>query len=346
MTEKTSGSAADGHQEKPLDSVEVDRICRSLLGAGLEHLSFPGGRSRKTVVASTVDGKTYAITKRPKPNRAALEVAVMRALNARQAPVPNVVASSEGWLVQSYIGSRRLSEVLDSANLEELNSWLRLAMDSLVEIHTAGREAGLNHKVARIGVNQGWLEQLMTLPERIGELVQLPAPQFDKNKLAAQLSIPNPAFIKWDARPGNAMVSDQGKILWIDWEHCGARDPLDDLCWMLGDEWTPYNLEMEEQLLQEYLPLFSGERSSQEACDYLRSFGSLHMCVRLLLILSRKGEGEWWNRQKSLAGDKIGVTADSAERLCRRAAHWSALSPMLAPLSSWFVNVQATIAKL
>jgi len=53
---------------------------------------------------------------------------------------------------------------------------------------------------------------------------------------------------------------------------------MDDMAWLLGDEWTPSVPELEAQLLDIYLPLFSRQRTVDESRDYLMTFGALHMC--------------------------------------------------------------------
>ena len=324
-----------------MDLTEATRVCESLLGKSLKQLSFPGGRQRKTILATMEDGSLYAVTKRRKSNRAELEEGVMRALIARGAPIPSIAAFADGWLIQEYVGAVRLSEKLDAAvTQEEIKGWLAQGLDSLLAIQRAGRSANLSAQVAGIGHKEGWLDRLMAMPEEIAQHLEMATPIIDKEKSASVLAVPYRAFIKWDARPGNAIVSGKNTISWIDWEHCGTRDPLDDLAWLLGDEWTPNIPELESQLLDTYLPLFSEQRTVDQSRDYLMTFGTLHMCVRLSLILSHKGDGKWWDRQRALAGDKIGVTADSVERLCQRAARWSAASSVLQSLSGWFLEIQ------
>lgn len=324
-----------------MDLTEATQVCESLLGKSLRQLSFPGGRQRKTILATMEDGSLYAVTKRRKSNRAVLEEGVMRALIARGAPIPSIAAFADGWLIQEYVGGVRLSEKLNAATTQaEIKDWLLQGLDSLLAIQQAGRNAGLSAQVAGIGHKEGWLDRLMAMPEEIGQHLEKATPAIDKEHLASVLAVPFPAFIKWDARPGNAMVSKNNAISWIDWEHCGTRDPLDDMAWLLGDEWTPNIPELEAQLLDTYLPLFSEQRTADQSRDYLMTFGTLHMCVRLSLILSHKGDGTWWDRQRALAGDKIGVTADSVERLCQRAARWSAASPVLQSFSGWFLEIQ------
>jgi hypothetical protein len=101
----------------------------------------------------------------------------------------------------------------------------------------------------------------------------------------------------------------------------------------------------EPELLADYLAEFTGDDPAA-AWDYLMTFGTLHMCVRLSLILSRKEDGDWWDRDYCLGGDKIGVTLPEALTLARRAARWSAASTLLAPLSPWFNDVASRMQEL
>ena len=80
-------------------------------------------------------------------------------------------------------------------------------------------------------------------------------------------------------------------VRWIDWEHCGCRDPLDDLVSLLCDEYTPDWPDVEGRLLAHFLPAFVGGSSTDDASDYLATFGALHSCVRLALILEEKADG-------------------------------------------------------
>ena len=197
----------------------------------------------------------------------------------------------------------------------------------------------------RIGNKPSWLKTLTGMPARIGEHLDLPAPVLPSEAIMAQLVVKQPVFIKWDARPGNAAVRADGTVAWFDWEHCGCRAPLDDLGWLLGDEWSPDEPSSEAALLESYLADFAGDDSGA-ARDYLMTFGTLHMCVRLSLILSRKEDDDWWDRDYCLDGDKIGVTLREATTLAGRAARWSAASTLLAPLSPWFADVANRMREL
>ena len=98
----------------------------------------------------------------------------------------------------------------------EIKDLLEQGLDSLLAIQQVGRSAGLSTRVAEIGHKEGWLDRLMAMPEEISQHLEKATPAFDKEKLVCALAIPNSALIKWDARPGNAMVSNKNAIRWID----------------------------------------------------------------------------------------------------------------------------------
>ena len=134
---------------------------------------------------------------------------------------------------------------------------------------------------------------------------------------------------------------------WFDWEHCGARNRLDDLIWLLCDESVPFCTETEQALLAEYLPLFADGLPLEAAYRYAYVAGVLHCTARLGLILHKQqGEEGWWDRQEILDYDYIGVTLPQAQQLCARAADWARREPLVAGLAPWFAALAARIEAL
>ena len=210
---------------------------------------------------------------------------MLRAIHARGAAVPKVLAFDGTWMIQEDLGVRRLSQVLFTASSAEGKTWLTAALASLAQIHRTGREAGLAQRVPPIGAKTQWLLKLVDTPRRLGEHLGLPAPSLPETELLDRLRFRGSQFIKWDARPGNAIALDDGRVAWFDWEHCGCRNGPEDVAWLLGDEYVPDWPDVEDQLLKRNLPLYAGETDPDEARTYLAIFGTLHMCVRLALIL-------------------------------------------------------------
>lgn len=62
----------------------------------------------------------------------------------------------------------------------------------------------------------------------MGNHFNIPAPAIPAAQIFDLLTLLKPRFVKWDARPGNAMVNEEGQVHWFDWEHCCARNRLRD----------------------------------------------------------------------------------------------------------------------
>ncbi len=317
------------------------RSCLALIGFEPARIEYPGGASRCSVRA--VAGATsYIVTRRKHAARAALEAGVLLELRAAGAPVPSVLAFDGEWLIQQDLGAQRLSAALGGGDVRSAGNRAAQAIAGLLLCQRAADTAGLSQRVAPIGVKPAWLAALLSMPGRVAEQLGLPDPDIRAAITPEQVTPRHLSFVKWDARPGNALLVEEpgtdGGIGWIDWEHCGARDALDDLAWLLCDEYMPDQAELESVLLKRFLPLFAllSKRSAEDALVYLSRFGSLHTCMRLFLVLKHKGEGAWWSPEACERTDRIGVTAQAARRLCARGARWSGRYPGGERMSRFF----------
>jgi hypothetical protein len=178
------------------------------------------------------------------------------------------------------------------------------------------------------------------MPVRLGVAAGIVAPPLDTAGLAAQVTPPAVAFIKWDARPGNAVLLEDGSVAWFDWEHAGRRAPLDDLVWLFGDEYVGDWPDIEAALLARRLGDFAAGVSGAVAREYLATMLCLHACVRLALIVSyRQRDGRWWDRAHTLRNDRVGVDRDLAVTLCAKAARWAGQTGTTRPLVPWFAAI-------
>ena len=325
---------------------EALEVCRRLLGVEPTGLDYPGGRSRKSVRVQ-LPGRNVIVSRRRHLARADLEMNVLKALSAESAPVPEVLASEGRWLIQEDLGGRRLSEVLASSSPEDAHLWIERAIDSMSMLHRAGRAAGLHRQVASLGTTNEWLHGFAEAPQRLGEWLQVRPPALNVEAIANLLRPRKLTLIKWDARPGNAVAREEHEaVAWFDWEHCGCRHPLDDIAWLLGDDHMPDGQHEERAFLERHVRQFADGMTPQEAVSYFGCFGSLHICMRLGLILWNKGKGDWWDPAYCLEFDKVGVTQDAALRMCGRGARWSELCAETEPLADWFHQISERIAKL
>lgn len=320
----------------------IAEACKELLGAVPDSIETPGGSSRESVRARFGDQSLF-VTHRRELQRARLEALVLRTLGESSAAVPRLIAWRGHWLMQQDLGAIRLSEKLDQATDEQVSDLLNAALASLVYAQRVGAEQGLAQHLVRLGEKRAWFDKLFARRFAVGELLGVEPPVLPEDSLVELLRLREPRFIKWDARPGNALVNASGEVSWIDWEHCGCRNPLDDLVWLLADEYCPASELVERDLLATWLGPFSEGWDALEAQEYFYCYGVFHSLVRLHYVLRYKGQEPWWDHERCLQLDKVGVTRKGALRLTRRMRRWAAASSSLQPLVAWIEQVEAKI---
>ena len=325
----------------PSDRVQVRRICRRLLGRSPEAVERLGGASR-TVWRVTFDSETSAIVVyRDNDDRARVERFVLSRLAGKGAPVPQVLAGNGGWLIQSDLGADRLPLLNGGAIACDTFEIYATALDSLVSVHQSG--AGLATSLRKIGGRKGWLDNLVFAPNRIGALAGISAPQLDIGEISTVLQKHRSQFIKWDARMGNAALTAGGRVGWFDFEHCGCRDPLDDLAWFLGDENFQDSDDQDIRLIDDFINVFADGLPEVFARQYLTIMGTLHMCIRIGLILDRKGDGPWWSNDACRDLDLIGVTEWHFSNLVSRIGRWVEDDRSLSPLKGWLDEIRLKV---
>lgn len=327
------------NQERKYLYSNLSSLCLKTLGVALSSIEYPGGKRRGSFRLILENGQSIIASRRGEVGRAVLEERVLRYLTKHKAPVPRVLAFNGLVLFQEDVGSQRLSNALDGVNESSYTILLSKALDSLLTIHKIAENENLERYVPILGSDGRWLTSFIDRPLVLGNYLNIPPPIPDLNNIRDLLTLIDPKFIKWDARPGNAVLTDQQEVLWFDWEHCGARNRLDDLLWMLCDENTPYFPDAERNILDTYIPFFKDELPLEQARSYCYVYGVLHSCTRLTLILSLREGKKWGNHKKILAGDNVGVTLEQAQRLCQRASDWCKHEPMIENLSPWFLAV-------
>jgi aminoglycoside/choline kinase family phosphotransferase len=333
-------------QPTPPDRREIAEACARLLRQKIFDVARTAKGRRRSFRVQLAD-RTVIATHRESADRGRLEAFALGELHRYGAPVPAMVAFGDGWLVQEDLGEWRLSGTLAQTDSRERREWMERGLDSLGAVHEAARRAELADKVPPLGQTAAWRAGLIAMPGRIAKRLGEALPALDGAALDRAIAADAREFVKWDARPGNAIVKGDGAIGWIDWEHCGARAALDDLAWFLGDEYVDLAAEDEAALLEKYLPRFAPGRAPADAIRALASFGVFHSSVRLALILHHKSDGAWWDLTMCLADDKVGVHKDCALAVARRAARWAEMGGQAtAPLGPWFARVGDRLAAL
>lgn len=326
---------------------ELSSFARKMLKTKVSDFEYPGGENRDSVRLRLANGKSVIATRRPSDDRAQRELDVLKALGEHGASVPKIYGFDGTYLLQQDLGTTRLSQALHAGGgKDEIKQLLDAALSSMAAYQEASRSTNLVEQLPKIGHELNWRQALSKVPFELAEFTGIEPPEYDADAVAELLSVKTPSFVKWDSRPGNALISKSGKGYWFDWEHCGVRNAVDDLVWLMADEFVTFDKRMETDLFNTYLGAFSLGMSPEETEHYVRTLGCFHTCVRLQLVLSNKGDGKWWSMTKCLDGDKVGVTKRCSRRLVWRATDWADHDPLTRPLVAWFKATEDYIEAL
>lgn len=340
---KRSEKKSSKRRKQQFDN-ELAVKCGRLIGARVASMQYPGGSSRESIRLLLKKGAPVYVSNRSKKHRADIERLVLSTISKAGGNVPKLLGSDgQKILIQEEIPGVRLSQAIHKRSDNAILKYLDNALDSLAKIQKAGSEQDLDNKMTRLGDTREWLVGLLDRPAVLGRFFKIPAPRPKLEALESLLAFRKPRFVKWDSRPGNAIARDDGEVYWIDWEHSGARNRLDDMVWMLADEFIPDRPDIEATLLDKYLPVFADDLSIDRARQYFYALGVFHLTVRMGLIFKYKEDGSWWSYEKCLARDKVGVTLRNAIRVCNRGARWAAKNPETAVLSQWFKDIRVKI---
>ena len=322
----------------------VKELALRFFGRVPKRVAFPGGTSRSAFVVDMGHG-VFVFANREDPDTAQLEGIVLKNL-AATGRVPKLVGVHAGWVVQECLEGDRLPVSLDRLNDDvEREPLLVAAIESLLVIHDCAASEKLAHRVPKLGVAENWLNRRVATADEISRAVRIPFPDIDHERIVSKLDVRRDEFVKWDARPGNALVQGAG-VAWFDWEDCGRSKALDDLVFLMLDEWNPISAQLEEKLLSRFLGDFCRSQSRDEGEEYFRLFGVTHCIIRLKSALKlHSREGKWWDREYCLMNDKVGVTAEETSRLMDRIRRYSDGVAELKSLAYWAQEIEKKYEK-
>jgi len=333
----TAGKATAAGKADELATGAVEAV-RRLLGVDAvperrPPMPQPYKRRHLNSIRMRCGAVSFIATRRRDSKFAKHETDILFALGAKRAPAPRVLAAEGEWLIQEDVGAKRVIEPLQAMAAGEGIALLERAAAALWRCHDAAAGESFVAEAAEFG----GADRLIAGPARLGDLLRVPAPAFAEEKILSLIRPPEAVFVKWDARPANAILNSTGAVYWIDWEEWGRRCRLDDLVWLLCDEWVPDFGAAEDEFVARQVrgrnaPFADGARGAE---TYVAAFGALHCLLRLDIILRSKGRDAWWSTENCLAYDLIGVTRECSLRLIARAQRLAANVETMAPLAEW-----------
>ncbi len=321
-------------------------ICQQLIGHKVAHIEYPGGSCRSSYQLILDNGHSIIATRRFTPVRSRYESLILQRLEKQNAPTPKHYAYNGLVLLQEDIQGVRLSEALSNASEKQYKAYMDSALSTLAEIHQIADREGLDHAVPILGCERDWLIGFLDRTAIIGNHLNIPCPSVPVVEMFNLLILLKPRFIKWDARPGNAILCDNGTVKWFDWEHCCARNRLDDIAWLLCDDSVPDYPDAEDHLIETHLNAFADGRNREEAFAYLNVFGVHHCCVRIARILDEKAGKTWHDVDINIKYAQSGLALKETQRLCQRASRWARKNKMTAMLEDWFLQIAEYLPRI
>lgn len=328
------------------DQLQIKDIFWNIAGLKINSFSYPGlmrrdGDGNKVILVTAETEKKFILTYRHNLAHAELEAEVLKRLSEKKGPVPNLINRSGNWLVQEYIFGNRLSETLNIKNNRSHTNLIHNAISSLIYIQEIAEKIRLGPSVRPICTTRKWREERISSLDSISSWSETTLPKIDKNKIIDAIKINPISFVKWDSRPGNAIITNEQKLFWFDWEHCGRRAGIDDLIWFLTDEWIELDPQYEHEIIKYFIRCFKEREVSVSLERYLWIFGTIQMCGKLLKIIEyQKKYSKWMDRSYCLSFDLMGVNLVEADKLVTKAARWAGQDKLTEPLFSWLEGVR------
>lgn len=303
----------------------VKALAAQVLGAPVVEFSAPGGTKRRSLRLHLADGRAVIATRRETLARAEHEAAFLTGLNRLGAPVPQVYGFAEGVLFQQDVGGVRLSQRLLAGGAQAQKDAVA-AVTALEDIRARVEAVpDLMAKLPGLG-GTSWAEDFVARPFLLSGQLGIARPAVDASALVAALDCPPARFTRWDARAGNAAVQPDGTVLWYDWEIFGRRSGVEDIAWLIADDfWT-----LDRAATEGVLAGVSGPVAR------VPLMAVLIVANRLRLVLAAVQSDGWIPQEEALRLDRVGADADVLRRVVAQARGWAAQDALTAGFVPWF----------
>ncbi|MGB3409356.1 MAG: hypothetical protein WBA67_17880 [Jannaschia sp.] len=315
-------------------------LARAMTGESVISIYAPGGKDRRSVRLELSSGRTVIATRRENLDRAEHEAAILSVLHQSGAPVPEVIGFRDGLLLQSDAGRNRLSFAMTEADAATRDRLARKAIEALETCRAAVEaQPDLLASLPGLGTRPGWAEELVSRAIFLSGDLRIATPRIDADVVAQALSQPPVRFTRWDARLGNAAVQADGSVIWFDWDLFGRRAGVEDVSWLIADNYWPLDRDATEVLLAEAIPDNALRRLAVRMAVVI-AIG------RLSKIRERVALNGWADAVVTLREDRVGAVPSVVTDLCRRMSDLTADDPVQAGLSRWFLDAGAAITAM
>ncbi|MGV6811238.1 MAG: hypothetical protein ACWA47_03255 [Brevirhabdus sp.] len=311
---------------------DVVALAEKQFGRTVRKITAPGGRGRASARVH-FDDLTVIATYRPEQRSRDMEQRLLEHFNGTDAPVPRLLGRQGDVLFQQDLGNLRMPRALTDASQDQARDIAAAGLTSLWRIKSIAEDLGIVDQLPVIAHSKDWALNYISAPLRLSRLLSVEPPELDHARVLSTL-LPKPAaFVKWDARPGNAIVLGDGSVSWFDWEHYGRRGGYEDFPFLFGDEFWPLDAEASIEAFIETAP-----KDMHDQVPVLVRLTALQAAQRLSLINQRHNEKGWLEATVALGQDRVGTAPELVRNLARHGADWASRDPLVEPLANWFLE--------
>ncbi len=304
-------------------------------------ITAPGGARRASLRLHLRGGRTVIATRRATKQDSSRERTLLHQLQGAEGHIPRLLGQSRGYLFQDDAGRNRLSVALGCADAAMRQQYAINAIASLEVVRRRAATTELSRSARPIALDRAWIAKQITFPDRLARALEVEPTGTDLPALGASLCTAPRQLIKWDSRPGNATVSDCGKIVWFDWATYGLRGGVEDIAILMADEYWPISPSETIALASDVL-----DRRGPEARLLLIRFALCQVAQRLLAIFSQVQETGWQDAEDLMRYDLLGVSQALARRLALRGVELADMDPLCARSAHVFRAAAALAAHL
>lgn len=295
-------------------------------------MTTPGGPARNSARLHLADNRVVIGAHRPDPVCLAREVALMHALDGASGHATRCLGTHGPFLFYEDAGTDRLSHVLARLTGADRRRVATSAIQSLAAVRAAAFGTDALKDAPALALSSDWLIRFATTPLRLSQALQLDPPDLDLTALAASLAASPDAFIRWDARPGNAAVDPQGRVIWFDCQDFGRRAGVEDIAMLIGDEFWPLGPAETLAAIAQACPDITD-------LPFLTRFATLQVCTRLLMICEQAARDGWHTSDHLLRLDLVGTAPELVASLAKRGAGFAVHHDLTRPLAPWFRGI-------
>lgn len=302
----------------------------AFFGQPVVKLTAPGGRSRESLRAHFAQG-TVIVSQRKNSAAARLEGHILLRLAPLTPHVPRLLGSTQGLVFQQDAGANRLNWFIHTLPPGQRASLALQAIDALLDMHRAARQAGLAADLPPGGLRRMQGEDLFAGAHRLFQQLGLSPQAFRPEAFSPLFQRPPQAFTKCDCRAGNAALDATGLLRWFDFEDARPGHGPEDFAWLLADESFPVPMA-------ELVDLLEPRLSAEDAPDrpaylvYLQEYAVLQAIRRLRLIFSDAKRKGWLGKAEVLKYDRVGTNPHLGQNLAQAAASLARRLPSTRPL--------------